>query len=143
MSFQGSFYLSFYISCWYASQLRLIMQHSKISAARSEKIFFFFRSSKLKWTSKSFNMKTFSEVSRSPYFTEQLLSLLPRLFSAFNDQKHFQWRSTFDILTKCQTQPLEPFSKKYVQDCNFKETPTQVFSCEICEISKNTSSVCF
>ena len=138
MSFQGSFYLSFYISCWYASQLRLIMQHSKISAALGEKIFFFFRSSKLKWAWRSFNMKTFSEVSRSPYFTEQLLLLLPCLFSAFSDQKHFQWRSTFDILTKFQKQPLEVLSKKMCSGLQlyYKETQTQVFSCKI---FKNTS----
>ena len=36
-------------------------------------------------------MKKFSVVSRRPSFIEQLFLLLPYLFSAFNDQKHFQW----------------------------------------------------
>ena len=46
--FQGCFYLSFSISCWYASQLLLILQHSEIYVtALIAKIFFSFPSSKL------------------------------------------------------------------------------------------------
>ena len=39
-----------------------------------------------------------------------------------------------------QKQPPEVFFKKRLQACNFmkKENLAQVFSCEFCEISKNT-----
>ena len=134
-------FLSFYISCWYTSQLLFILQHSEICAALSKKIFFVFPSSKLKWAWRSFNMKKFLEV----IFYKQLLGLLPRLLSAFNDQKNFQWRSTFVILTKFHKQQLEMFCKKSGSGLQlyYKETPTRVFSCKICEILKNTSSDCF
>ena len=64
VKFQVPFYLSFSISCRYASQFLLILQLPEIcAAALSGKIFFLFPSSKLNSTWRTSNMKKFSSLT--------------------------------------------------------------------------------
>ena len=52
----------------------------------------------------------------------------------------YVWKSFFSLTCSLQKQPPERICKKGALACNFitKEPLAQVFSCEFCEISKNT-----